>query len=62
MDKLIQAYSIAQKADVSTPKNSVVLYSISYLPTRQNKDEAMAYLQKHAECRTLDDTDRKSVV
>lgn len=56
MDKLTQAYSIAQKADVSTPKNSVVLYSISYLPTRQNKDDAMAYLQKHAECRTLDDT------
>ncbi|MGN0912162.1 MAG: hypothetical protein ACI4OE_02540 [Alphaproteobacteria bacterium] len=56
MDKLTQAYGIAQNADVSTPKDSVVLYSISYLPTRENKDLAMAYLQSHPECRTLDNT------
>ena len=55
-DKLAKAYEIAQNEDVATPADSVVLYSISYLPTRENKDKAMAYLKSHPECRTLDDT------
>ena len=42
MNKLEEAYRIAETEDVSTPSNSVVMYSISYLPTRKNKDEAMA--------------------
>ncbi len=56
MDKLAEAYKIAQNESVETPVDSVVLYSISYLPTRENKDKALAYLKKHPECRTLDDT------
>lgn len=56
MNKLEEAYKIAETEDVSTPPNSVVLYSISYLPTRKNKDAAMAYLDEHKECYTLDDT------
>lgn len=56
MNKLEEAYIIAETEDVSTPPNSVVLYSISYLPTRKNKDAAMAYLDEHKECYTLDDT------
>ena len=55
-DKLAKAYEIAQNEDVATSADSVVLYSISYLPTRENKDKAMAYLKSHSECRTLDDT------
>ncbi len=56
VDKLAKAYEIAQNEDVATPADSVVLYSISYLPTRENKDKAMAYLKSHSESRTLDDT------
>lgn len=56
LNKLKEAYKIAKTEDVSTPPNSVVLYSISYLPTRENKDKAMAYLYEHKECYTLDDT------
>lgn len=57
MEKLAKAYEIAENEDVSTPPDSVVLYSISYLPTRENKDMALAYLQNHPECQTLDNTD-----
>ncbi len=56
MDKLAEAYKIAQNESVETPADSVVLYSISYLPTRENKDNALAYLKNHPECLTLDDT------
>ena len=56
MDKLAEAYKIAQNESVETSADSVVLYSISYLPTRENKDKALAYLKNHPECRTLDDT------
>ena len=56
MDKLAEAYKIARNESVETSADSVVLYSISYLPTRENKDKALAYLKNHPECRTLDDT------
>ncbi len=56
MNKLAKAYEIAKNDDVSTPKDSVVLYSISYLPTRENKDKALAYLKEHENSYTLDDT------
>ena len=35
-----QAMTVAETFDVSTPKDSVVLYSISYLPTTRNRDLA----------------------
>lgn len=56
MNKLQQAWHIAQTADVSTPPNSVVLYSISYQPTKKNKEQALAFILKHPESKTLDDT------
>lgn len=51
-----RALEIAQKDDFSTPKNSVVLYSISYLPTAQNKDNAFAFLHEHPEKVMIDNT------
>lgn len=55
-DKLQQAWQIARYADVSTPENSVVLYSISYQPSDINKRKAMAYLAENPDKKTLDDT------
>ena len=56
-EKLGQAFAIAQTADVSTPQNSVVLYSISYQPSDANKRKAMEYLRLNPDKKTLDDTE-----
>jgi len=56
MDKLSAAYRIAQTASVKTPANRVVLYSISYLPTRENKDRALVFIKEHPGFYTLDNT------
>lgn len=40
MDLYKQAMTVAETFDVSSPENSVVLYSISYLPTTHNRDLA----------------------
>ena len=56
MNTLELARKIAETEDVSTPANSVVLYSISYQPTDVNKRAALQYIAEHAGCYTLDDT------
>ena len=57
MQKLYeQAMQAAAADDVSTPPDSLVLYSISYLPTTENKDKAFAYLQKNPEAIMIDQT------
>ena len=56
-EKLEQAFAIAQTADVSTPQDSVVLYSISYQPSDANKRKAMEYLRLNPDKKTLDDTE-----
>lgn len=56
MNKLELARQIAATEDVSTPPNSVVLYSISYQPTDINKRMALKYIAEHAESYMLDDT------
>lgn len=40
MDLYKQAMLIAETLDVTTPENSIVLYSINYLPTTHNRDLA----------------------
>jgi hypothetical protein len=57
MNKLDQAYEIAQKADVSSALNGAVLYSVSYLPTKENKLKAAEYVKNHQNCTTLDETE-----
>lgn len=57
MQKLYeQAMQAAAADDVSTPPDSLVLYSISYLPTTENKDKAFTYLQKNPEAMMIDQT------
>lgn len=51
-----KALFIAQTADVTTPRDSVVLYSVSFLPTKENKDRAFAYVCKTPEARMIDQT------
>ena len=52
-----QALQVARTLSVSTPKDGVVLYSISFLPTRENKELAFAYLEQHPEAMMIDQTD-----
>lgn len=56
-NKLHLARQIAESADVSTPKDSVVLYSISYQKTDANKRMAMEFLQENPDKKTLDNTE-----
>ncbi len=56
MNNLEKAYEIASNADVSSAPDSVVLYSVSYLPTKENKEKAQNYIKNHHNTTTLDDT------
>ena len=56
-NKLDIARHIAETADVTTPEDAVVLYSISYLPSTENKQQAHAYMRTHPSAMMLDDTD-----
>ena len=51
-----EALEIAGSYDVTTPKDSAVLYTVSYLPTTQNRDNAFAYLKKHPKAYTIEET------
>ena len=55
-DKIILARQIAADEDVSTPPDSVVLYSISYQPSDKNKRDALRFLAENTGYYTLDDT------
>ena len=56
MNKLDKALIIAQTESVATPPNSVVLYSISYQPTDNNKKAALQYMKSHTQSYMLDNT------
>lgn len=56
MNKIEIARHIAENEDISTPENSVVLYSISYQPSDENKRKALRFLAEHTGFYTLDDT------
>ena len=52
----LKAKKIAEEADVSTPKDCLVLYSISFLPTPKNKEDAFDYLSKNSQAMMIDQT------
>ncbi len=56
-NNLEKAYNIAQNADVTTPPDSVVLYSVSFLETDENKRQALQYIKENAGTYTLDNTE-----
>ena len=52
-----EALHVAQTYDVATSKNSLVVYSVSFLPTKENRDKAFDYVKKHKKAMLLDHTD-----
>ncbi len=58
MNKLFQqALEVARTYSVSTPENSIVLYSISFQPTKENRDKAFDYASKHSDKMVIEHTD-----
>lgn len=58
MNKLLQqALDVARTYSVATPENSAVLYSVSYQPTRENRDKAFAYAAAQADKMVIEHTD-----
>ncbi len=50
------ALAVAKNYDVTTKPNSLVLYSVSYLPTRENKEQAFAFIKNNPEYVMIDQT------
>lgn len=58
MDKLFQkALEVARSFSVSTPADSIVLYSVSYLPTKENRDQAFAFVKQNPGKMMIEHTD-----
>ena len=55
-DFYVNALAVAKTYDVSTKPDSLVLYSISFLPTKENKIQAFEYVKSHPGTVMLDHT------
>lgn len=51
-----EAMNVAKTYDVSTKPDTLVLYSISFLSSKENKIEAFDYVEKHPGAMMLDHT------
>ena len=57
MNELIKkARDIAETYDVSTQSDSAVVYSVSFMPTDENKQKAKAFIKANPTAKMLDDT------
>lgn len=57
MDNLIaKAKEIAKTYDVSTKPDGAVVYSVSFMPTDENKKQAISFVKEHPITKMLDDT------
>lgn len=52
-----KALQVSRSYDVSTPENGAVLYSVSYLPTKENRDKAFAFATAHPDKMVIEHTD-----
>lgn len=52
-----QAIEVARNFDVQTKEDSLVLYSISYMPTKENRDKAFDYVKNHSDKTVIEYTD-----
>lgn len=50
------ALDVAKNWDVTTKPDSLVLYSVSFLPTKENKQKAFAYVSEHEGAVMIDHT------
>lgn len=58
MSKLYQkAIEAARTLDVQTPEDSVVVYSVSYLPSKENREKAFDYVTKNSGKMVIEYTD-----
>lgn len=55
-DLYIKAMKVASSLDVSTSKDCLVLYSVSFLPTKENRDKAFAYVASHKGAEMIEHT------
>ena len=51
-----EAMVVAETFDVSTPENGLVLYSVSFLPTKENRDKAFAFVNENSDVKTIENT------
>ncbi|MBE6451156.1 MAG: hypothetical protein E7016_04245 [Alphaproteobacteria bacterium] len=55
--KLSEGLTIARTFDVSSKKDSVVVYSISYQPTTKNRDDAIEFIKNNPDKMLIEHTD-----
>ena len=55
--KLNLGMNVAQSYDVSSPENSVVLFSISYQPTTENRDKAIDFVKNNPQKMLIEHTE-----
>lgn len=55
-NQLNKAMEIARTYDVTTVPNGAVVYSVSYMPTSENKEKALIYVKNNNMAKMLDDT------
>lgn len=51
-----KAKQIAETYDVSTLPDCAMVYSVSFMPTNENKNKAKAFIKEHPTAKMLDDT------
>ena len=51
-----EAMKVAETYDVSTPEDSLVLYSVSFLRTKENRELAFQYVKEHSGFVTIENT------
>jgi len=57
MDRLLnKAIKIAETYDIATELNGAVVYSVSYMPTDENKKRALDFIKANPDAKMLDDT------
>lgn len=52
-----KALKVARTYDVTTPANGAVLYSVSFLPTKENREQAFEYAKTHSSKMVIEHTD-----
>ncbi|MBR5598669.1 MAG: hypothetical protein IKW39_01370 [Alphaproteobacteria bacterium] len=53
---LDRAFYLAKNGDVSTAKDGAVVYSISFMPNEENKNQAFDFVKLNQNAKMLDDT------
>ena len=51
-----EAMAVAKSYDVSTPRDGLVLYSVSFLPTKENQEQALEFVRQHPENMAIEHT------